>query len=1048
MTPTASFCPATSWLRFGGRAVTAPLAWLLDTTGETPAPATVADAVWRRAPTALCLVVDDVHWLTPGSPGSTWLTALVDALPANGHVLLASRWSPAVPLARLATHGAALRLDEDDLRFTDDELAGFAARRGIAIGRFDDTGGWPAMAELAASVGHGLAGEYLWQEVLEPLGPERRQALAMLSDLGGADDGLASAALGTPVDLARVLDGVPLVAHGADGWRVPHPLWQGVPALTLADDDRVAARRRAVDHLVAEHRYDEAMTLAREVGLVDAVPGILRAACIGPNRPPGRQLERWLADLPEAVRVTAGAALAAGVKAALLAPADATDPLQTAIRRCREAGDPIGELGAIALLGQVAWWRADLELLAGLFPRVVELEAEGHPLARALAALGQAVVADMTGGDDDVLANLDAIEPGALDDAWEAMAGWLRGTTLAGGGRPAESIAVFDAIPPIPDPAFQLNLEGARLEALWALGEIDEVVAAAPSITDGLQAAGVLQFALVSLAETAFVFAWVGDVEGAQSLVERVQRTGVGADVGQSARLALAEAAILVAADDEPAAADVLEHAIALHGLDSGVDRRVWRRGLALTYVLVPSARRRWEAAELRGHVAEARTLARAVVTLREGAGCAGGRARDADGLRRSLRDLDLSDVSRVRSGLPHRFAVELALGLEAAGRPEGAALLEALGPRGRQEIRAEAATRTHRAKLAQSLLAAVPAPPPDRTEIAVLGRLAVARNGEPVTDGDLRRERVRALLAFLVGHRRTSRAAITAALWPDLDERAAANNLRVTMTYLLRVLEPWRSAASPPITSGSTARPSRSSPATGCGSTSTASTSTSTAPRAPRPTAHRRWRSSTTWPPSASTAVRLTRATRTATGSCSSASTSGAASWPPRPGRASCWPPGETWTRPNAWPGVPSRPTRGPRTPTPYWSRWRWPEATVRPPAAPSTGRWTPSPTSTSSRPRRRNASAAASAARRDSLTPYARHRSRADGAVRAAYAWEFGGRPPAQQLGSPATLTTVSQDGVPIRCRTRRSLPGVSLRTWCSPGSRRLASPPGTNR
>jgi LuxR family transcriptional regulator, maltose regulon positive regulatory protein len=52
----------------------------------------------------------------------------------------------------------------------------------------------------------------------------------------------------------------------------------------------------------------------------------------------------------------------------------------------------------------------------------------------------------------------------------------------------------------------------------------------------------------------------------------------------------------------------------------------------------------------------------------------------------------------------------------------------------------------------------------------------------------------VRALLAFLVGHRTTSRAAIMAALWPDLDERAAANNLRVTMTYLLRVLEPWRS--------------------------------------------------------------------------------------------------------------------------------------------------------------------------------------------------------------------------------------------------------------
>jgi LuxR family maltose regulon positive regulatory protein len=771
---------------------------VLGTTAEEPDPATVADAVWRRAPTAVCLVVDDVHCLAPGSPGATWLTALVDALPTNGHVLLASRWSPAVPLARLATQSAVLRVAEDDLRFSDNELAEFAARRGIDIERFDDTGGWPAMAELAASVGHDMAGDYLWEEVLEPLGPERRRVLAVLSDLGGADDGLAGAALGAPVDLARVLDGVPLVAHGAGGWRAPHQLWHGVPALTLANDERVATRRRAVDQMVAGHRYDEAMTLAREAGLVDLMPGILRAACLGADRPPGRQLERWLAELPDALRDTAGAALAAGVRAALLAPAEATEPLQTAIRRCREAGDPDGELGAIAMLGQVAWWRADLGLLAGLLPRVVELAAEGHPLARALAELGQAVLADIVGGDDDVLTHLDAIEPGVLDDAWEAMAAWLRGTTLAGSGRAEESIAVFDAIPPIPDPAFQLNFEGARLEARWALGQVDEVVAAVPSITDGLEAAGVLQFVLVSLAEAAFVFAWVGDVEAARGLVARVHRADVDADVGQSARLALAEAAMLVAAGDEPAAADLLERAIAIHGLDSGIDRRVWRRGLALTYVLVPSARRRWDAAELRGHVAEARTLARAVVALRDCANRDPFSARGADELRQRVRGLDLSNMSRVRTGLHHRFAVDLALGLKAAGRSEGAMLLEDLGPRGRQALRAEAATRTHRAKLAKSLLAVVPAPPADRTEIAVLGPLALGRNGEPVTERDLRRERVRALLSFLVGHRTTSRAEIMAALWPDLDERAAANNLRVTMTYLLQVLEPGRPTREP----------------------------------------------------------------------------------------------------------------------------------------------------------------------------------------------------------------------------------------------------------
>src|SRR4029450_833351 len=130
------------------------------------------------------------------------------------------------------------------------------------------------------------------------------------------------------------------------------------------------------------------------------------------------------------------------------------------------------------------------------------------------------------------------------------------------------------------------------------------------------------------------------------------------------------------------------ERAIATHGLEGGINRRAWRRGLALTYVLVPSARARWEAAALRRTVAEARALARAVVALREGSGCAGSRAT-AGTLPPALRDLDLSDVARVRAGLHHRFAVELALGLEAAGRPEAATLLEALGPLGRAAMRA-----------------------------------------------------------------------------------------------------------------------------------------------------------------------------------------------------------------------------------------------------------------------------------------------------------------------------------------------------------------------
>ncbi|HKY68923.1 MAG TPA: AAA family ATPase, partial [Acidimicrobiales bacterium] len=118
-----------------------------------PSAAAVADAVWRHSPSTVCLVFDDAHLLPPGSPGATWLAELVDALPTNGRVLLAGRNDPPVPLARLAAQGEVLALGDEDLRFTADEVAGFAAERGVVdVDRLAAAGGWPAMTELAASV--------------------------------------------------------------------------------------------------------------------------------------------------------------------------------------------------------------------------------------------------------------------------------------------------------------------------------------------------------------------------------------------------------------------------------------------------------------------------------------------------------------------------------------------------------------------------------------------------------------------------------------------------------------------------------------------------------------------------------------------------------------------------------------------------------------------------------------------------------------------------------------------------------------------------------
>jgi DNA-binding SARP family transcriptional activator len=298
------------------------------------------------------------------------------------------------------------------------------------------------------------------------------------------------------------------------------------------------------------------------------------------------------------------------------------------------------------------------------------------------------------------------------------------------------------------------------------------------------------------------VYSHVGDVRAARRCIDEAGPTPAASNRSLTAGPALVTASLLLAEGDEARATETLRSALQRHddAMDRGVDRHMWRHLLPLSYVLLPESRPHWDRLAQRGYLATTRELAAAVVALREGQGD------------RQLRDLDLSDLERVRAGLHHRFAAELAVGLAALGRPEGAALLEALGPAGRDAVRALAtsdspstsATRTARtARSARALLGAVPAPPRQVAELSVLGPMALRLRGDAapgvdVVDPDLGRKRLRALLAYLVIHRKTDRATIMAALWPDLTERAASNNLAVTLTYVLGALEPTRAAGEP----------------------------------------------------------------------------------------------------------------------------------------------------------------------------------------------------------------------------------------------------------
>jgi DNA-binding SARP family transcriptional activator/DNA-binding CsgD family transcriptional regulator len=155
----------------------------------------------------------------------------------------------------------------------------------------------------------------------------------------------------------------------------------------------------------------------------------------------------------------------------------------------------------------------------------------------------------------------------------------------------------------------------------------------------------------------------------------------------------------------------------------------------------------------------------------------------------------------------PRRFSItlvppmvlELAIAAASRGNAAARAAAEELAVDHRVVLRRLAASSSAPvAREAQALLRSVPERPRGNPELCVLGPLELVRAGTVVDDPALRRERVRALLQYLVAHGEGRRDELGAKIWPELSRTAAANNLRVTLTHIRNLLEPDRDAGAP----------------------------------------------------------------------------------------------------------------------------------------------------------------------------------------------------------------------------------------------------------
>lgn len=738
----------------------------------------VVEALRSASPVESCLVLDDVHEVAPGSSGHRMIAELVPRLPAGAHLVLAGRTLPPLPLARLHAAERLRCLGESGLAFDADELDRAALNAGRPAGDVTGLGGWPALVRLTLAAPAGVARDYLWDEVVSGLGDADRDLLLHLAVLGSADAGTLHDLAGVDADLDRLAERVPLVARFRDGEIRAHPLWTNALVRLLPAERVAQVRARAADLLLDRGdalRAGSIAITARDVALLDRAATSLVASTLATF--PQDTGERWLAAVPEVEHARPGLRLlSAATRYASRAHDASVDAMvDAAARAAYESGDLRTRTAAFSLATIAAHARGDESRLAELFQEALELpSADAEPTLRMLLAGVRGAIFELMGSVEEALALVESLSPEDIEQQPGKIIVRFHVYLLLLAGRADEAASVAAAhLATSPYAHVRRMPQFAR----WMAGYPADFLPGAdgsadrPAYLPDSDANDRYRFNFLAFA--AVVAASLGDHAALHHVSGQLDASGLGADTRDAAMLTVAAAARHVLLGDEPAAGAAIADFLAGNPLTDPVAAVHLRRFLAYGYVLSPAARQLWDTEPLGPAHQRVREAARLLVAAR--AGCLTG----------------TGDVTpeTVLISFPLPWSVELAAHAEAAGLPFGRELLQwladNLGRRAHEALRQLAGHHPG----ARQLLAAVPVAPDGRTRVEVLGPLRVLADGAETHPADLRRRRVRELITVLALHGELDRSRVMNLLWPDLESEAAARNLRVTLTYLRRVL-------------------------------------------------------------------------------------------------------------------------------------------------------------------------------------------------------------------------------------------------------------------
>jgi ATP/maltotriose-dependent transcriptional regulator MalT len=370
--------------------------------------ALVNELAAEPGPDEVLLVLDDYHLVDSG-PVHESVALLLENLPPGLRVVISSRASPPLPLARLRARGQLAELRAAELRFTPEEAAtllgaaaGAAALPGTAMAALvARTEGWAAGLQLAAlslrgqadpagfaaafSGSHRFVLDYLADEVLDGQSGPVREFLLETSVLARLSGELCDAVTGRADGqvMLEAIERAGLFVVPLDevrGWWRYHHLFADLLRVRLQAEQpgRVPALHRAAGAWCEEHDLaDDAVRHALAAGDGAWAARLVERhveALLG--RGEGATLRRWLSALPaESVRDRPRLCLAQAYAAALGFQVEALEALlDDAERAFAVSGDepyepslgpPHGDSVLANVPAGIAFLRASLARLRG-----------------------------------------------------------------------------------------------------------------------------------------------------------------------------------------------------------------------------------------------------------------------------------------------------------------------------------------------------------------------------------------------------------------------------------------------------------------------------------------------------------------------------------------------------------------------------------------------------------------------------------------------------------------------------------------------------------